>query len=86
MERLGEINLEQSLALTLNYSLDQSLLARNFTTIIDALKELQQKQDSLAKANPASTQDSSLLDELAELRKRIEKVESREPEGKKDGV
>ena len=34
MEKLAQIDLQQSLSLNINYTLDQSLLVTNFTTII----------------------------------------------------
>jgi hypothetical protein len=44
MEKLGEITVENSFSLTVSCQLDQNLLAKNFTTIINALKELQVSQ------------------------------------------
>jgi hypothetical protein len=44
MEKLGEVTIENSFSLNITYQVDQHLLAKNFSTIIDALKELQQAQ------------------------------------------
>lgn len=44
MEKLGEVTIDNSLNLTLTWQVDQHLLARNFTTIINALKDLQGAQ------------------------------------------
>ena len=44
MDKLGEVNIDNSLSLTVSCQVDQSILAKNFTTIIEALKQLQQAQ------------------------------------------
>ena len=79
MEKLSEIDIQQSLSLTLNYTLDQSLLATNLATIVEALKELQRKQDELTQQQADAANDKSLLDQLDELRRRLEKVENKDP-------
>lgn len=44
MEKLGDVTIENSLTLAVNCQVDQHLLAKNFTTILNALKELQLAQ------------------------------------------
>jgi hypothetical protein len=44
MDKLAEITVENSLNLVVSYQVDQTLLARNFVTIVNALKELKEKQ------------------------------------------
>lgn len=44
MDKLGDLVIDNSLSLTVSYQVDQHLLAKNFTTILNALKELQASQ------------------------------------------
>ena len=44
MDKLAEITVENSLNLVVSYQVEQTLLARNFLTIVNALKELKEKQ------------------------------------------
>jgi hypothetical protein len=44
MDKLADITVENSFNLTVSCQVDQSLLAKNFTTLVNALKELQLSQ------------------------------------------
>ena len=44
MDKLGEVTIENSLNLVVTCQVDQALLAKNFSTILEALKELQHAQ------------------------------------------
>lgn len=72
MQKLGDISIENSLNFTLNWQVDQNLLAKNFTTIINALKELQQAQRN----NESQIKDlSSLKDKFDQLGLKVDKIE-----------
>jgi len=45
MDKLGEITIDNSFNVVVSCQVDQQLLAKNFTNIIAALKELQQAQE-----------------------------------------
>lgn len=64
MEKLSEIVLENSFTITLNYQLDQKLLANNFAIILNALKHLQAAQHKT---------DSQLQD-LAAVKDRLDQL------------
>lgn len=72
MEKLGDITVENSFNLVVSCQLDQNLLARNFTTIINALKELQNNQQ---KTDSQIKDLSSLKDKLNSLQQRVDKNE-----------
>jgi len=44
MDKLEQVTIENCVNVQVNCNVDQNLLATNFTTIVDALKELQQAQ------------------------------------------
>jgi hypothetical protein len=72
MDKLGDIVIDNSLTLTVSYQVDQHLLATNFSTIINALKELQlsqQKTDSQLKDL------SSLKEKFDQLGAKVDKIE-----------
>ena len=72
MQKLGDISIENSLNFTLNWQVDQNLLAKNFTTIINALKELQQSQRN----TESQIKDlSSLKDKFDQLGLKVDKIE-----------
>lgn len=72
MQKLGDISIENSLNFTLNWQVDQNLLAKNFTTIINALKELQQSQRN----TELQIKDlSSLKDKFDQLGLKVDKIE-----------
>ena len=64
MDKLGQVTIENCVNLKVNCEVDQSLLAKNFNTIIEALKELQKCQ---------ADSDSKLKD-LAGLREKVDKL------------
>jgi peptidoglycan hydrolase CwlO-like protein len=64
MEKLGEIAIDNSFNVTVTCQVDQQLLARNFTTIINALKELQDKQ----------IKTDSQLKDLSSLKERFDQL------------
>ena len=45
MDKLSYVTIENSLNLVVSYQVDQSLLARNFVTIVNALKDLKDAQN-----------------------------------------
>lgn len=72
MQKLGDISIENSLNFTLNWQVDQNLLAKNFTTIINALKELQQAQRN----TESQVKDlSSLKEKFDQLGLKVQKIE-----------
>jgi hypothetical protein len=72
MEKLGEIVIDNSLTLTVSYQVDQHLLAKNFTTIINALKELQLSQQ---KTDAQLNDLSSLKDKFDQLGLKLDRIE-----------
>ena len=76
MEKLSEVKLDNCLTVAVNCQVDQTIITQNFAIVMEALRELQKAQTS---AGSNSNADSSLADQLAELRKRMERIEEREP-------
>lgn len=72
MEKLGDIVIDNSLTLTVSYQVDQHLLAKNFTTIINALKELQASQQ---RTDSQLKDLSSLKDRFDQLGLKVDKIE-----------
>lgn len=72
MDHLGEIAIDNSLTLTVSYQVDQHLLAKNFTTIINALKQLQLSQQ---KTESQLKDLSSLKEKFDQLGTKVEKIE-----------
>lgn len=72
MQKLGDISIENSLNVTINWQVDQNLLAKNFTTIVNALKELQQAQRN----TESQIKDlSSLKDKFDQLGLKVDKID-----------
>ena len=72
MDKLAEVTIDNSLNVTVNCQVDQSLLAKNFITIVDALKELQKAQ---ALSDQKIADLSSLKGMIEALGQRMDKVE-----------
>lgn len=64
MDKLEQVTIENCVNIQVNCNVDQNLLATNFTTIVDALKELQQAQ---------SLSDQRIKD-LLSFKERVEKL------------
>lgn len=72
MDKLGDLVIDNSLTLTVSYQVDQHLLAKNFTTILNALKELQASQQ---KTESQLKDLSSLKEKYDQLGAKVEKME-----------
>lgn len=72
MDKLSDIVIDNSLTLTVSYEVDQHLLAKNFTTIINALKELQISQQ---KTESQQKDLSSLKEKFDTLETKVDKIE-----------
>jgi flagellar motility protein MotE (MotC chaperone) len=72
MDKLGDLVIDNSLTLTVSYQVDQHLLAKNFTTILNALKELQASQQ---KTESQLKDLSSLKEKYDQLGAKVEKLE-----------
>lgn len=72
MEKLAEIAIDNSLTVNLNAQVDQSLLAKNFATIVDALRELQKAQSH---SDQKISELSSLKNTISQLNEKVERIE-----------
>lgn len=72
MEKLAEIAIDNSLTVNLNAQVDQSLLAKNFATIVDALRELQKAQ---SQSDQKISELSSLKNTINQLNEKVERIE-----------
>lgn len=72
MEKLAEIAIDNSLTVNLNAQVDQSLLAKNFATIVDALRELQKAQ---SQSDQKISELSSLKNTISQLNEKVERIE-----------
>lgn len=83
MEKLGEIAIDNSLIVNLNAQVDQTLLAKNFVTIVDALRELQKAQ---ALSEQKISDLSSLQDAFNQLNQKVGKIENNTFQQSKEAV
>jgi DNA repair exonuclease SbcCD ATPase subunit len=83
MEKLGEIAIDNSLIVNLNAQVDQTLLAKNFVTIVDALRELQKAQ---ALSEQKINDLSSLKDAFNQLNEKVGKIENNNSQQSKEAV
>lgn len=70
MDKLADITIDNTLNLTVTWQVDQHLLAKNFTTILNALRELQANQ---AKTDAQLKDLSSMKDRLEQLAQKVER-------------
>lgn len=71
MDKLADITIDNTLNLTVTCQVDQHLLAKNFTTILNALRELQANQ---AKTDAQLKDLSSMKDRLEQLAQKVERT------------
>lgn len=82
MEKLGEVTIDNSLTLTVSYQVDQHLLAKNFTTIVNALKDLQISQQ---KTESQLKELYSLKDKYDQLGLKVDKLEKHSKDSQGSG-
>lgn len=68
MDKLTDITIDNTLNLTVTWQVDQHLLAKNFTTILNALRELQANQ---MKTDAQVKDLSSMKDRLDQLAQKV---------------
>lgn len=71
MDKLADITIDNTLNLTVTCQVDQHLLAKNFTTILNALRELQANQ---AKTDAQLKDIFSLKEKLEQLAQKVERT------------
>ena len=81
MDKLSDIVIDNSLTLTVSYQVDQHFLAQNFTTIINALKELQGSQQ---KTESQLKDLSSLKEKFDTLGAKVDKIEKNSQNNSKE--